>query len=96
MPIRRKRYPGLAAITSERIYQVEKGWSQSHDKEVHGDFQLASAAQALLKDHVPTDPAHEKEEWIKKIRRKHGEDYEACLRIAGALIAAELTRIGAE
>lgn len=84
--------PGLAKIVDERIHQIEKGWTPDHDRENHDDGALASAALVLLNQHV-TAPPPPKERWARELRKKCGDDYEACLRIAGALIAAELTRI---
>jgi hypothetical protein len=83
---------GLSQITDERVYQIEKGWTPDHDREAHPDRSLAHGALALLEPHIKP-LTHEKARWIQQIRQRHQDDYEACLRIAGALIAAELSRI---
>lgn len=89
---RRPSLDGLSKITDERIYQIQKGWTLKHDRRTHNDRSLASAAVSLLSPHAKT-PDYEKRQWVEEMQEKHGGDYEACLRIAGALIAAELTRI---
>ena len=91
-PKDRPSLTGLSQITDERAYQIEKGWTLDHDRDAHPDRSLAHGALALLEPHVKT-LKHEKARWIQGLRQRHQDDYEACLRIAGALIAAELSRI---
>lgn len=83
---------GLSKITDERIYQMQKGWTMEHDRETHQNGSLASAAWAMLNPHL-SEPDYEKERWIEELQEKYENDYEDSLRIAGALIAAELSRI---
>ena len=93
---------GVGRIALERIRQIEeKGWTKEHDKEVHDDESLVDAASALLLDYRGDDMQYVSSRsagWVREFACHASEKYrqrrKRLLEIAGALIAAELDRIG--
>jgi hypothetical protein len=100
------RRDGAERISAERMRQVvEKRWTVEHDAAEHADGSLADAASALLLEY---DGASEAEVesvidraplWVGDLVRHASEKYVGqnryrLLEIAGALIAAELDRLG--
>jgi hypothetical protein len=90
---------GAERISAERVRQVaEKGWAPEHDRTEHADGSLTDAAAALgapevehVVDRAPL--------WVAGLLRHASEKYTGqdryrLLEIAGALIAAELDRLG--
>lgn len=78
-------------INEERVEQIEvHGFTIDHDKKRNSKGQLAKAAAFVLtKDpyHFPSDWS---EEWYNKLSKKKGVE---ALKVAGALIAAEIKRL---
>ncbi len=89
---------GIELIAEERREQVEKhGFTTEMDSNVQGSRQLARAAAVIV--HPETSRSFRKmlvlmPEWNDLICAKIcNKDYKERLKIAGALIAAELDRV---
>lgn len=90
---------GVELIADERQEQITKhGWTPQHDRQTHYDGELVLAALALL--HPSTNPIFLTElgapEWAINIRlyKERCENGEIeLLKVAGALIAAEIDRL---
>lgn len=86
---------GVDHIKLERQRQLLKGW----DDTVNDDGQLTECASYILGDYMEDtcDGVTESYDWpvsrATKVKQKYRMDYVARLRIAGALIAAEIDRI---
>lgn len=88
---------GIELISEERQEQIEKhGFDAKHDADYEAEKQLAYAAIYLLmnysdfQDNAKYFPANWEQSW--KIKFDSKSDIEG-LRIAGALIAAEIDRL---
>jgi len=91
---------GVAEIAGERKRQIEEGWTPEHDDDTHCSGELASAAVVLTlsceSDVQALDDDEYAPEWAFGLRRKYAYDRRRRLIIAGALIAAEIDRLGRE
>lgn len=92
---------GLQKIKKEREKQIEKGYDSEHDEQ-HYSRELLYTAIALLLTQVHKTPTLTSDldqwfrslpEWMQDIVTKYENSYEDSLRVAGALIAAELNRV---
>lgn len=92
---------GIELIAEERQEQIEKhGWTKKHDDDTHDNGELVRAACAIAYDSEPDKPANfSAPNWAWEIRehkqnskRKVVEKIER-LKVAGALIAAEIDRL---
>jgi hypothetical protein len=80
---------GIELIAKERQEQIEKhGWTPEHDDE-HSRMQLTDAAAYLLTKKPELFPDWDYKYW-EKFRDKKGVE---ALKVAGALIAAEIDRL---
>lgn len=90
---------GISQIAEEREKQLQLGRNEAGDSLVNGSYELAKVARALIRTHesgvfLQTDfPDNWATDWCKKTIDK---SYEERLRIAGALIVAELDRLNYE
>ena len=81
---------GVELIAEERNEQIEKhGFNDIHDSE-HLDCELMQAAVYLLTQDEYYYPPEWDKKWLEKFKKK---DYVGRLKVAGALIAAELDRL---
>lgn len=88
---------GVEQIDFERKRQLAKGW----DDTINSDCQLAECASHILGDYMQdVADGSGSNDWpisrATKVMQKYKRDYIARLRIAGALIAAEIDRLEAE
>ncbi|HLD89410.1 MAG TPA: hypothetical protein VI911_00060 [Patescibacteria group bacterium] len=83
---------GIELIAIERQEQIEKhGFDKDHDEEmINGE--LIDAAVYLLTGEINYLPKSWDEKWHLKFRSKFSNEIES-LKVAGALIAAEIDRI---
>lgn len=85
---------GLEHVAYERARQLEIGWDDK--KPNNANQELAGCASAILDDYI-YETGNPQDTWpnyrAAHIRDKYGTDYVARLRIAAALIAAEIDRI---
>lgn len=91
--------PGIELIIEERREQISKhNRSIQHDVTCNDEYQLTDAASVLIMDapqevmdiHKESPPiGWEKEAWVKILNKPYVER----LRVAGALIAAEIDRV---
>jgi hypothetical protein len=85
---------GIELIAIERQEQIEKhGFDELHDSE-NDSGQLKNAAIYLLTGEVSYFPEYWDDKYHKKFRSKFSNEVET-LKVAGALIAAEIDRIQA-
>lgn len=82
---------GIELITEERKEQIEKhGFSTAHDVKEHESRDLTSCAAYLLTNDDYWYPTS----WGKEVKTKmEAKTYKEKLKVAGALIAAELDRL---
>lgn len=90
---------GIELITQERKEQIEKhGWTVKHDKDEHPNGELAIVAAYLAGGDDPLiyeDIEVFVPEWgIELLKKLKGDDIHR-LKVAGALIAAEIDRLQA-
>lgn len=94
---------GIELIAEERQEQIEKhGWSKDYDKKKHFEGSLVRAACAICYDSELDNPANfSAPDWAWEIRehkqrvyRGHEKEEKISrLKVAGALIAAEIDRL---
>lgn len=85
------RLDGTADIMMERTRQVLKGYTVEWDSEEHPNRELTQAAIEILEPHKPI--RGDTRVWFDDYAERYEDDYEGALRVAGALIAAELDRV---
>lgn len=86
-----KKLTGVQMIAKERKEQIEKhGWDISHD-EYYSDNELVKAALFCINSEVFEWPFQWDEKFRDKILKKPNRVER--LRVAGALIAAEIDRL---
>jgi hypothetical protein len=86
---------GIELIAIERQEQIEKhGFDKDHDEEM-SNGQLKDAAAYLLTGELSCFPKDWDEKYHLKFRSKFGNEIET-LKVAGALIAAEIDRLQAK
>lgn len=92
---------GLEKIMDEREKQIEKGYDSEHDEQ-HEKKELFYASFVLMCLQAQEAPMNisamnswfrSLPKWMQKIASNNESSYEDSLRVAGALIAAELNRI---
>lgn len=87
---------GVDLIAQERQEQIEKhGWHEGHDENEHDTGELEEAALWVLdpeKHKYPFDDVDEPDSFYHKMNAKRDNPIER-LKIAGALLAAELDRL---
>ena len=85
---------GIENVIFERGRQLGKGWNDQAAQNANSE--LATCAEYILADYVE-DTSMEPDDWpidrSIKVKNKYGADYVSRLRIAAALIAAEIDRI---
>ena len=89
---------GIELITEERQEQIEKhGWTLEHDSEEHGEGELAIVAAHLAVGHTiaALDLSESVPIWGENIFDDIKDDKIHRLKVAGALIAAEIDRLKA-
>ena len=89
---------GIELIAEERKEQIEKhGYTVGEDALKYHDFELVRAACAIAfvsKGDMPANiPAPD---WAWEIRERIENNRIHCLKVAGALIAAEIDRLQAQ
>lgn len=90
---------GLEHVAAERARQLEMGWEDHRPHNANGE--LAVCAEYIVDDYLAkTGGGKDRDDWPRQradhVREKYGRDYVARLRIAAALIAAEIDRIQAD
>ena len=85
---------GIELIAEERQEQIQKhGWTKDHDAQ-HNDGELVRAACAIAFVSRVDMPANiPAPDWAWEIRERIEHDRIHCLKVAGALIAAEIDRL---
>lgn len=82
---------GIDLINEERKEQIDKhGFTSAHDKKSNSNGQLAEAAVFAITKDPYHFPENWDESWYNKLSNKKGIE---ALKIAGALIAAEIDRL---
>ena len=86
---------GIELIAEEREEQIKKHkWTLQHDRQEHYDGELIRAACAIAYVSPNNMPAKiAAPDWAWEIRERIEGDRIHCLKVAGALIAAEIDRI---
>jgi len=91
---------GIELIAQERAEQIEKhGWNSEHDSQHrHGELAIQAAVLAALHtDAYVVDPDNQfgsgDDPWRLEEKLQHDQIH--CLKVAGALIAAEIDRLQA-
>jgi hypothetical protein len=89
--LKRNRMTGVEKIAQERLEQkIKHHRSVKSDYELNPDYQLATAAEAILAGNIDKMPP----DWdMNQCQRFLSRPYEDRLIIAGALIAAEIDRL---
>lgn len=89
---------GIELIAEERQEQINKhGWTLEHDKDHdHGELAIVAATLAVMNtDAIVEEPLEElgsgNNPWGLEERLKNDRIH--CLKVAGALIAAEIDRL---
>jgi len=81
---------GIELITEERQKQISKGYTLEHDRTVNSGSSLEMAAVGTLLGNPGSFPADWGNEAIERLCRHDKADR---IRIAAALLAAELDRL---
>lgn len=90
---------GLEHVAYERERQLRKNWDDHSPN--HSDGQLVECASYILGDYMEdTAEGTDSNDWpverAMRVKQKYRMDYVARLRVAAALIAAEIDRIQAD
>lgn len=87
---------GIELIAEERQEQIEKHkWTKQHDRDTHYNGELVRAACAIAYV-TPSEDLNAvilAPDWAWEIRDKIESDRIHCLKVAGALLAAEIDRL---
>jgi len=84
-------HSGIVLIANERNEQLYKhGKSVEYDRQVNSLRQLAGCAYAIIGSEPQSFPGDQSDEFINKVLAK---PYRERIKIAGAMLAAELDRI---
>lgn len=89
---------GIEHVQFERARQVAKNWNDQSPE--NAGCELSRCAFYIVEDYLKEREPDEKSLWsidrAAYVRNKYAQDYPARLRIAAALIAAEIDRIQAQ
>lgn len=83
---------GVGMIRAERLRQLDR-YDSAHDDR-HSDGSLAMAAGSIAAAADDLDAPEAWQEWLEDFWQEHAHDRMQQLAIAGALIAAEIDRLG--